>query len=100
MVGRVGEASDGLAVVLAEDPGLTVALGLRASRQGREVSGLWPQWLIQSSSDPFVHDNGLFLARELAELHGGTVRAQRDDEHGYDTFVVHLPLAPENGTAS
>lgn len=47
-----------------------------------------------SGIDPFVVDNGLFLARELAELHSGRIEARRDDEQQHNAFVVHLPLAP------
>jgi signal transduction histidine kinase len=37
--------------------------------------------------------NGLSLARQLAEAHGGTLTVQSEESNGA-TFIVRLPLAP------
>jgi two-component system CheB/CheR fusion protein len=42
---------------------------------------------------------GLAIAKELVELHGGTISAHSEGENRGARFTVHLPLAPSIGAA-
>ncbi|HEY9226738.1 MAG TPA: response regulator, partial [Gemmatimonadaceae bacterium] len=43
---------------------------------------------------------GLALARQLVEMHGGSIEAQSDGPGLGSTFTIHLPLPAEVGAAS
>ena len=43
---------------------------------------------------------GLAIAQHLAELHGGTIRAESGGENKGATFVVQMPLLPRNAMVS
>ena len=81
---------------------------LLVSDTGRGI----PSGFLPSVFDPFSQaDNtstreygglglGLAIVKHLAELHGGTVRAESDGADKGATFVVRLPVAPVRSTPS
>jgi signal transduction histidine kinase len=92
-------------------PGDEVTVALRASGDAAEISvgdtgiGIDPA-LLSQVFDPFVQGDrtlartegglglGLAVVKAVAELHGGTVRAESAGPGRGATFVVRLPAAP------
>lgn len=96
--------------IKASEPGSTVEISLRTVAHECEVwvtdqgPGLSPH-VRSTLFEPFVQAEtwrrkglglGLTIARQLAELHGGSIRAQNSEPCSGACFVVRLPLGGRN----
>lgn len=96
--GREGDGATASALIEVQDTGP----GIAPEHQAR----IFERFFQVDDSARRVHEGagiGLALARELVELHGGTLSVRSEPGHGA-TFTVRLPMAgddaPESGVAT